>query len=69
LTVDGVTKTRFDWAKEYGISQGALRGRLTAGWSLQRALTAPLSPGKVRAGRASAMARIRSIAQGIEEQG
>jgi hypothetical protein len=40
----GQVKCASDWAKEYGLHPGALRYRLLAGWSMERALTAKLRP-------------------------
>lgn len=39
LTLNGETLCLTDWAKRLGLSKGALRGRLTSGWPIERALT------------------------------
>ena len=41
-TVHGKTQDLRQWAKQAGVSEGLIRYRLTAGWPLERALTAPL---------------------------
>lgn len=38
LTFKGVTKHLCDWADELGIKRATLRGRVKAGWPLERAL-------------------------------
>lgn len=41
ITFRGETKTAAEWANELGIARSALRARLKAGWTLDRALTEP----------------------------
>ena len=38
LTMDGVTKPRAVWAKEFGISRDTIRSRLQRGWSVEEAI-------------------------------
>ena len=42
LTYRGVTRSLGEWAAQYGLTKGALRGRLDAGWDLEKALTFPM---------------------------
>lgn len=42
LTYRGVTRSLGAWAEQYGLTKGALRGRLDAGWDLEKALTWPM---------------------------
>lgn len=39
LTYNGETKCYSDWAKQFGIKNETLRGRIKIGWSVERALT------------------------------
>lgn len=39
FSMDGKTMTAAEWAREIGISCGALKMRLDAGWTIERALT------------------------------
>jgi hypothetical protein len=41
MELNGVTKTITEWSREHGISENAVRRRLSLGWSLDRALTQP----------------------------
>lgn len=43
LTFNGETKLLSDWAKTSGISMKRLHARLKRGWSIERALTTPVS--------------------------
>lgn len=49
LTFNGETLPIRDWAKRIGISPDAIRYRLRAGWSIERAITTPPDPYGVRA--------------------
>jgi hypothetical protein len=40
ITFQGKTQTVTEWAAEYGISESTLRGRLSHGWTIERAMTA-----------------------------
>lgn len=42
--LNGIRKTRTDWAKDIGISAVALNERLLRGWSVEAALTLPPQP-------------------------
>jgi hypothetical protein len=42
LTFRGRTQTVADWAREIGIKQNTLVGRIRKGWSVEKALTAPI---------------------------
>jgi hypothetical protein len=42
LSHDGKTHTLAEWARETGMSQGALLSRLKRGWSIDRTLTTPV---------------------------
>lgn len=41
ITCAGVTLTLLEWARLMGLRPGTLRDRLTQGWSVELALTAP----------------------------
>lgn len=41
LTANGRTQPLRDWARELGISEQALSGRISSGWPIERALSAP----------------------------
>jgi hypothetical protein len=42
-TIGGVTKTRAEWCRDYGISESTVRNRvLRSGWPLERAVTTPV---------------------------
>lgn len=41
LTVNGVTKPVVEWAEALGITSVALKARLRAGWTAERAVTEP----------------------------
>lgn len=43
LTYSGKTQCLTDWAKEYGIIRGAIEHRLKRGWSIEEALTTPVT--------------------------
>lgn len=43
ITFDGKTQCMSDWAKELGIKPITLLGRFSRGWSVERALTTPVS--------------------------
>ncbi len=45
LTHKGITQCLTVWAETIGVSDGCLRHRLIAGWTLEAALEEPLSPG------------------------
>lgn len=42
ITFRGKTKTLTDWARETGFNETTLSARLQRGWSVEKALTAPL---------------------------
>lgn len=42
LTLNGVTKTQAQWARELGINDTTLAGRLKKGWTIEKALTTPV---------------------------
>jgi hypothetical protein len=42
LTLNGKSQCIVDWAEEIGITVGGLHGRLRRGWTVERALTAPV---------------------------
>lgn len=46
LKYRGETKTLTDWSKQQGISCRTIRGRLSAGWPIERALTEPVRKNK-----------------------
>lgn len=49
ITFRGETKPLVAWAAQIGISEGALRARITrCGWSIESALTMPLFPREAR---------------------
>lgn len=52
LTHKGVTRSATEWAERVGISRTALFNRFAHGWTLERALTEPISP-RARSQRAS----------------
>jgi len=41
LTINGITKSRCNWAREYGISPITIKSRMGRGWSAERAVTEP----------------------------
>lgn len=45
-TYKGVTKTNGQWAKEYGLSPEALLRRMRMGWTIEKALNAPIAKAK-----------------------
>lgn len=46
VSVDGKTMTIRDWEIEKGVNRGAFQRRVDLGWSLERAVTEPIQPGK-----------------------
>ena len=42
LEVDGVIKSRRDWALEYGIDEDVIRKRMARGMSAKQAVTVPM---------------------------
>ena len=42
IEYNGVTKSLYEWADEYGISRKTLSVRLSKGWTIEEALTTPL---------------------------
>lgn len=48
LTYKGRTMSMSYWAKEFGLIYRTLQRRLEIGWSLERSLTAPVTPGNTR---------------------
>lgn len=42
-TVNGVTKTRTEWSRDYGIPVQRVYNRLREGWDFEKALTTPLN--------------------------
>lgn len=43
FTYDGRTQTAAQWAREIGLTYFTLYGRLSRGWSIERAITTPLT--------------------------
>ena len=43
LTIDGVTKSVSQWAKDIGMAPTTLHGRLERGWTVEEAMKAPLA--------------------------
>jgi hypothetical protein len=41
LTFNGVTKCASEWALEYGYSRTLIHGRVSRGWSVEKAITTP----------------------------
>ena len=54
LTHGGKTMLMTDWAKETGMQFDTLRARIRLGWSVERALSAPIKPHGVRPTRKAA---------------
>lgn len=52
LTFNGLTMCVSEWAEKLGMSAHTLSRRLQHGWSVERALTEPISAVKQLAGRA-----------------
>lgn len=50
LTFNGATRCLSEWSETLGISVQCIRGRLKAGWSLERALTSPIDISKSHTG-------------------
>ena len=46
ITYNGITKPRYQWAEDYGLSPSVLRFRLARGWDMERALTTPFDKTK-----------------------
>lgn len=44
VTYDGRTQSVRDWAKELGMKQTVLSGRMTRGWDVERAFHQPVRP-------------------------
>ena len=44
LSLDGTTRILAEWAVVLGVRENTIRERLRAGWSVERALTAPVRP-------------------------
>lgn len=42
IEFDGKKKILSDWAREYGLAPKVLHGRISLGWSMERALTEPV---------------------------
>lgn len=42
LTVNGITKSRIEWCKEYGIAWHTIRNRLKQGWTPEQAIAKPV---------------------------
>lgn len=42
ITINGVTKTLPQWARDFGLSDKTVRSRLSMGWSEERAIKTPL---------------------------
>lgn len=42
VTIDGVTKTRAEWQREFGINKMTVSSRLRLGWPIERALAEPV---------------------------
>jgi hypothetical protein len=47
ITYKNKIKTMAQWAREFNINQGSLRGRLHAGWSIEKALENPIKGGSI----------------------
>lgn len=44
VELNGVVKTRGEWAAHFGVARDTVRNRLRAGWSMERAITTPPTP-------------------------
>lgn len=51
ILFDGKTQTLAEWVNETGLSSGAIRYRLSSGWSVKDALTIPTMRGVKRDGK------------------
>lgn len=49
ITLNGITKTQAQWARELGVNDTTIAGRLKKGWSIEKALTTPVKVYKKRA--------------------
>ena len=43
FTIDGVTKSTREWADEFGIDPNVIHMRIRRGWTVEKAITAPLT--------------------------
>lgn len=43
FTIDGVTKSTQEWADEFGIDPNVIRMRIRRGWTVEKAITTPLT--------------------------
>ena len=66
VTINGVTKTTSEWAKQIGISQNAFAGRVRSGWSDDKLLDPKYKPLKMT--KAEMSKEIRMY-RNLEEQG
>lgn len=48
LTYNGKTQCLADWAREIGVRPNVISRRIEAGWSVEKAITAPLGPSSFR---------------------
>lgn len=48
LLCDGEIKTVTEWSKKYGVPVSTIRGRLSYGWDVERAIKSPPDPGSQR---------------------
>lgn len=48
VTVDGVTKSVTEWARENKLSIEAIRMRLRNGWTVEKAVSTPVSEKRLR---------------------
>lgn len=49
ITYNGQTKSKTEWAEDYGLTYHQLKNRLSSGWAIEKALTTPLQ-GKTKGG-------------------
>jgi hypothetical protein len=61
VTFHGRTQCLLDWAKELGFNYVTLHDRLKYGWSLEDAFTVPISLGRPKRPRSTAVSRKESL--------
>lgn len=66
VTINGVTKTTSEWARQIGISQNAFTGRINSGWTGEELLKPKFKPLKMS--KAEMAKEIRAW-RNVEEQG
>lgn len=66
MTINGVTKTTSEWAKQIGISQNAFAGRVRSGWSDDKLLGPKYKPLKMTKAE---MSKEIKMYRNLEEQG